>query len=89
MCTFDAGVSVEMDWLRFYWDYLTNAGAPKPTIRDILRHVQFTREAHEWSVFGVGMAYNKHLLAIQDLALGQTQFEGRFVFLAESNGIAQ
>jgi hypothetical protein len=88
MCPVNDGYSVEMDWMRFYWDYLTNAGAPKPTIRDILEHIQFTRDEHAWfqSVF---IAYDKHLEAIQDPLLGQTALEARFTSLAASNGIAQ
>ncbi len=89
MCFVNDGYSVEMDWLRFYWDYLTNAGAPKPTIGDILRHVQFTRDEHAWFNPAVWLAYDRHLDAIQDPLLGQTQFEARFTSLAAFNGIAQ
>jgi hypothetical protein len=88
MCSVTDGHSVEMDWMRFYWDYLTNAGAPKPTIRHILRHVQFTRDAHAW-IQSALLAYDRHLDAIQDPLLNQTQFEVRFTSLAASNGIAQ
>ncbi len=87
MCSVSDGYSVEMDWLRFYWDYLTNAGVPKPNIRDILEHVQFTRDEHTW--FNTFAAYDKMLDAIGDVALGQTNLEDRFTALAEANGVAQ
>lgn len=87
MCPVNDGYSVEMDWLRFYWDYLTNAGGPKPNIRKILAHVQFTRDAHPW--FNTWAAYDKMLEAIGDVALGQTTLEARFIALATSNGVAQ
>ncbi len=87
MCPVNDGYSVEMDWLRFYWDYLTNAGVPKPNIRKILEHVQFTRDAHPW--FNTFAAYDKMLEAIGDVALGQTGLEARFIALATANGVAQ
>lgn len=87
MCTVHDGHSVEMDWLRFYWDYRTNAGVSKPTHGDILEHVVYTQDNMPWvDVYG---AYDQLQLAIEDPQLGQTQLENRWFQLANSNGVAQ
>jgi hypothetical protein len=85
-CAVDDGHSVEMDWLRFYWDYLTNSDT-KPTRYQILRHIQFMREAHPWT--NNTTAYDRLKDAIQDPALGQGALEDRFIDFAGANGVAQ
>ncbi len=86
MCFVTDGHSVEMDWLRFLWDYRTNAGV-KPTHYEILRHVQFTRQSHPW--LNSTTAYDRLLDAILDNTLGQAGLAMRFTDLATFNGVAQ
>lgn len=35
------GVSSEIDWMRFYWRFLTKAGGSKPTLREILEFLAY------------------------------------------------
>ncbi len=85
-CAVDDGHAVEMDWLRFYWDYRTNSGT-KPTHYQILRHLQFMRDAHPWT--NNTTAYDRLKDAIEDAALGQGALTDRFIDFAEANGVAQ
>lgn len=88
MCTVHDGHGVEMDWMRFLWDYRTNNNLlPRPDHHDIFRLIQFTRSDHPWA--DNLHAYDAMLEAIQDPALGQLMFVDRWETLAAFNGVAQ
>ena len=40
------GTGVELDWMRFFWDFHTNPGYPKPTFTDILDLID---DADDWT----------------------------------------
>ena len=84
MCFVTDGRSVEMDWLRFYWDYRTNSGT-KPTHHDMFKHIKFTMENHAWTTNSG--AYDQLLEAIQDPALGQGNLLDRWDDFADVNGV--
>ncbi len=86
MCFVSDGHSVEMDWLRFFWDYRTNAGT-KPSHWQVFRHIQFTRDSYPW--LNSLTTYDRLLDAIGDAALGQGGLEARWISLAAANGVAQ
>jgi|GEM_PF-2274011 len=85
MCDAEAGYSVEMDWLRFYWDYRTVSAVltPVPTHYEILRHAGYARIVYGW---GNSNVYPNLLNAIDDVALGQVH-EQRFETFADINGV--
>lgn len=86
MCFVTDGHSVEMDWLRFFWDYRTSAG-DQPSHFDIFELVAYTRDFHPWANnFG---AFDSTFDAILDPALGQLSLVNRFVQYAVWNGVAQ
>ncbi|MFT5154849.1 MAG: hypothetical protein ACI841_004857 [Planctomycetota bacterium] len=85
-CFVSDGHSVEMDWMRFWWDYRTNPGVG-PNHYDIFDLISFTSLAYPWANnFGV---YDQLATAIQDAGLGQLQLVNRFETLASWNGVAQ
>ncbi|MFN0244847.1 MAG: hypothetical protein ACKVWV_18335 [Planctomycetota bacterium] len=85
-CFVSDGHSVEMDWLRFYWDYRTNSNT-KPSHYEIFRHIQYTRDVNPWlSNFST---YDRLIETIDDMALGQAALVTRFTTLAVTNGVAQ
>lgn len=86
LCTVHDGHSVEMDWLRHFWDYRTNPGT-KPSHHDIFQHVAFTMANYPWANnYG---AYDQLWTAIQDGASGLGAFVDRWLDAAEWNGVAQ
>lgn len=88
MCSVHDGHSVEMDWLRFYWDYRTNGpGFLQPSHNSIFEHIATTMDAHNWA--DSLTAYDRLLDAIQDPVLGQGLYQGRWSQLAITNGVAQ
>src|SRR5690606_28107081 len=46
-CSAAAGTSVEIDWLRHYWDFRTNSGAA-PTHFQIFSHLVYSDANYEW-----------------------------------------
>ena len=86
MCSVHDGHSVEMDWLRFYWDYRTDAGS-KPSHHQVLDHVRYMRDVHPWA--DTFSAYDRLLDAISDPGLGQVGLLLRFTNRAGTNGVAQ
>lgn len=68
-------ISTGMDWMRFFWRFLTMDGQSKPTLRQLMAFTQFT-EAN----FNMGLtdAYPVFLTAMSDVGSGMTQFVGRF-----------
>lgn len=85
-CFVSDGHSVEMDWLRFYWDYRTNSST-KPTHYQIFQHIQYTRDVNPWlSNFST---YDRLIETIDDVALDQAALVTRFTTLAVTNGVAQ
>lgn len=87
MCSVHDGHSVEMDWLRFYWDYRTDG--PKwvrPSHHDLFEHILYTQDVNPWAdSFG---AYDRLQESIHDPGLGQTLFQERWDQLSIANGIA-
>jgi len=84
-CFVVAGHSVEMDWLRFYWDYRTVSAVllPRPSHYEIFQHIWYTRNSYGWSNLNT---YDHLELAIDDVALGQVH-ETRWEVFAGINGI--
>lgn len=88
-CSFTNGTSVELDWLRFFWDYRTNAvtaPAVRPTHHEIFEHMAFTITEYPWVK---DTAYDQLTAALADTDLGQTQHQTRWSTLAAANGIDQ
>ncbi|MCX4241802.1 hypothetical protein [Paraliomyxa miuraensis] len=46
--TVPAAVSSEIDWLRFFWEFLTLDDTPQPTFWDVVYLLAFTRANHSW-----------------------------------------
>jgi hypothetical protein len=92
VCDVEGGYAVEMDWLRFLWDYRTDAPAqpndPTPDHHDIFELIQFTMANHAWgTMFGVYPSFED---AVEDNLFTQhASFEARFKGLASQNGVAQ
>ena len=68
-------ISTGMDWMRFFWRFLTMAGQSKPTLRQLMEFTQFTEAGFN---MGVTDAYPVFLDAMSDANSGMTQFVGRF-----------
>lgn len=85
MCTPISGHSVEMDWLRFYWDYRTVSAVllPRPSHFEIFNHISYTRNSYGWSNQNL---YDHMVLSIDDVALGQVH-QIRWETFADINGI--
>ena len=47
-CTQEAGHAVEQDWMRHYWNYLTDAGV-KPTLSDIATEISVLHDDASWT----------------------------------------
>jgi len=79
------GHSVEMDWLRFFWDYRTVSAVltPRPTHHEIFDHIRYTRNAYGWGNLN---AYDRLRQAIDDAELDQVH-ETRWEVFAGINGI--
>jgi hypothetical protein len=91
-CDVEPGFSVEMDWLRFFWDYRTNAPAqqndPIPDHHDVFDLVRFTMANHAWN--NMGGVYPSFLATFNDQLFNQpASFEARWTGLASQNGVAQ
>lgn len=88
LCTVHDGHSVEMDWLRFWWDYRTNDGyLAKPGHYQIFRLIEYTMAVHPW--FNNFDAFDRMDDAIHDAGLGQTNLLSRWNALSDYNGIGQ
>ncbi|HEU4533177.1 MAG TPA: hypothetical protein VFS00_03630, partial [Polyangiaceae bacterium] len=91
-CQVSAGQAVEIDWLRFLWDYRTNDPAEidqsVPTNHDVFSLMQFTKANHGWT--SLGGVHNAYVAAFNNPALPQPAwFKPRWLTLAAQNGVAQ
>lgn len=79
------GHSVEMDWLRFFWDYRTVSAVltPRPSHFEIFDHIRYTRSNYGWTNL---TAYDRLRQSIDDVALGQVHVT-RWEVFAGINGI--
>lgn len=80
-----AGHSVEMDWLRFYWDYRTVSAVllPRPTHWEVFKHISYTRNSYGWDDYNV---YDQLRQAIDDVSLNQVHTT-RWEVFAGINGM--
>lgn len=82
-------VTSEIDWLRFFWRFLTAQDVglePQPTFWEVAHLVRFTQAEYMWSTTN-HVLWPLMLSAISDVASGLDDFETRFVLLSEENGI--
>lgn len=83
--------SVEMDWLRFFWNLRTdapsdfNGHSPRPTHEALFRLIQLTRTAHPW-MNGTGV-YAAHTTTLNEgnIAIAQARWLG----CADQFGVVQ
>ena len=76
-----AGRAVEQDWLRHYWNYLTDAGLPKPTFPEIRAQVDKLQANGGWTATNV---YSKLYDALA--TAGQTANQLRWASTAATHG---
>ncbi|HVS19653.1 MAG TPA: hypothetical protein VMT18_13700, partial [Planctomycetota bacterium] len=87
-CTVHDGHSVEMDWMRFWWDYRTDGVKwTRPGHHDLFEHLLYTADNDPW--LDVKDAFDRLLDTINDPGLGQTLYAARFSQKAIQNGVAQ
>ncbi len=81
---FNAGqeISSEIDWLRFFWDYIT-APSDQPSFWDVVELYKYTNEEHPWTA--QGPVFPLMLTAIQELAPAADAV--RFEELEPSHGL--
>ena len=88
------GYSVEMDWLRFWWDVRTNYSkllngqtiSPLST-REIFDFLRFTEEVHPWENRNAKDVWEKLEESIEDSIAGLSHYESTFKSLADWNGV--
>lgn len=78
-CTNCTSYGVELDWLRFLWDYRTDGGSTKPLIDDILDVILVAEPWHS------GLGHYEDWYDAVDVTLGATQ-ASRFAAKAAFNG---
>ncbi len=76
-----AGRAVEQDWLRHYWNYLTDAGLPKPTFPQITAQINKLYSNGGWTATNV---YNQLYMAL--VTAGQTANQPRWASTAATHG---
>ncbi|HEY0132760.1 MAG TPA: hypothetical protein VGB85_01735, partial [Nannocystis sp.] len=76
-----AGRAVEQDWLRHYWNYLTDAGLPTPTVSEIRAQVNNLYSNGGWTATNV---YSKLDAAL--VTAGQVANQSRWANTAATHG---
>ena len=80
--TAGAEVSTELDWMRFFWEYITAPG-DQPTFWDVVELYKHTHEEYTWS--GNGPVFPNMLSALQEIGTpGDVQ---RFEDLEPAHGL--
>ncbi|MBK6916812.1 MAG: VCBS repeat-containing protein [Deltaproteobacteria bacterium] len=84
VATLDREVSSEIDWMRFWWRFLTRQDSPQPELAEVLEFMAFVQAEYPWGYFEVWPSLREALL---DEASGMAVYVTRFDAIADEMGV--